>query len=573
MFKKHCKKALLIAIIMTAFLGSCSNRLSDTIIPPIETNNTWTISITSNPSGIISSQTFQGNTSDSFTLPLLKTDGYSLYRYVDENGNVYTPGTVLSYNGDRNVTISAEFIKATALPEEGTENKTISEIIEEASGSPVAIQLPSGDYTETETIELKENQSVVIEGLPETATTASLMQRAANEVSNVSINGRFVLSAGSSLILRNVELSSSEVGAHLISSKSGGVTIELYNSVLTTPSEGRAINIATESALNENVSLTVRNSTIYMTGENARGINIDGSPAFSRDKESMLDSAEIIIDNSCLLEKEDSSTTDGYVYAVNVFRTEQADLSVINNSVIQIDSKYYYAIRYYAVGNEYTASTITIDDSTIKAWTAYYIQAGSNNVTGKISNSYISGVNQSDGESDSFTTVGIDSSSNCIVSVEDSTVAFTQLGKAEQQAAAIYYWDNTGLSGGNSISFEDCAFEFEVPDDQLPIVTAYYDNFITCEGSPITPRTPNIITIDNSTLNSLTSKGYSFSSIMGKYCIDPNFNDKEAIEYDEDGYLKIPYDSCYLYNPDLGDGRSIDNKSYQNEQTTITLSI
>ena len=545
-----------------------------TYLPPIPVTRTWTVTISPNPSGIIDDLTYTQSTANDFIFPDISADGYIFYHYETSDGTIYYPGDSLSYSGTKNIEITARFIQSTPIePADPSSGISIRTIISEKNGEPVALSLPEYEYKETDPIKIADNQIVIIEGNDSAQNNLSQSRAVSNSNKATRIIGTFELGTGSTLILRNIGLSSTTTGDYLISGTAGGVSIEVDDSILTTPSGGRAINVAVESDYDSPVSVIAKDSTIEMVGQNARGINIDGDVSQNMIPGEMLTNASLILDNTELIERTDATTTDGMVYAINLFRIDQADLSIINGSRIQIDSKYYYGFRFYHVGNSETESTITIDNSYIKAWSSFYIQANSKNIRGYVTDSTLEGINQSDGSSDSFATVAIDSSSDCNVTLENSTIIFTQQGLAEQQAAAIYYYDNTGLSGGNSIEFVNCDFEISVPGGELPAVQAYYDNFITCNGTSISPRIPNRISIDNSSLNSLISQGYTFSSETFYYSIDPNFGDDISGE-DEDGYTRIPYKESCLYNPAIGSAnRERDNKSYQNQQTVMLLDI
>ena len=54
--------------------------------------------------------------------------------------------------------------------------------------------------------------------------------------------------------------------------------------------------------------------------------------------------------------------------------------------------------------------------------------------------------------------------------VVDSTIIFNKNAEASQKAASIYYYDNTGIEGGNVVNFKNCNLEFnQTPTASLPV--------------------------------------------------------------------------------------------------------
>ena len=557
-----------LAIVLIALsLSSCSQ--SAYPLPSPDTEK-WTVSIVNSPSEVGESRYFSQSTSRDFEIPEpLDVEGYTFLGYTSADGKAYKAGDLLEYSGKAVVVITAEWVKETSIAP--SESSGISNAITSADGQPVSIVLSEGEYSESESISIGDHQTVIIEG--RSSGSRSTGSSRAVTVNEATINGTFSLGTGSTLILRNVNLSDDTNGSYLISATSGGVTIELENSVLTTSSGGRGINVLVSSDYDQDVHVSLTDSTINMVGQNARGINVDGdSTQTSMNPATMLDHAVITLDNSSLVEVKDSTTSTGMVYAINIFRIEDADLSIVNGSRIVIDSRYYYAIRYYYAGSDDSESTVVIDDSMLHAWTAFYVQADSKNIKATITDSTLEGINQSDGSSDSFTTIGIDSSSNCVVEVDNCDVLYSQKGTAAQRAASIYYYDHTGLEGGNSISFNDCNFRVEAPSGDFPVVTAYYDNFITQNHEVITPRKDNIITFDSSTIRSLTSLGYEYSEEKALYSCSPSYTEEDAGTLDDDGYTKLSNFSLHIPAME-NSSRPSDQMDYQFIRTSLLLSI
>ena len=149
----------------------------------------------------------------------------------------------------------------------------------------------------------------------------------------------------------------------------------------------------------------------------------------------------------------------------------------MNNVFIYI-TKNYYAFRFFDVGsNDGQVSTISIKDSYLKAWSAFYVQANTQNVKAEVVNSTLTGVGKNSGPTDNFATISIDSSSNVKLHVVESEIIFNKAAEADQQAVAIYYYDYGDLAyGGNLVSFENCDFKLEGENATSPGVMAYADN-------------------------------------------------------------------------------------------------
>lgn len=379
--------------------------------------------------------------------------------------------------------------------------------------------------TFTENINISADNAVIISGLESPVVADSEGRAVPAEGGAASlIKGTFTLADGAELTLRNLAVAPETAGAYAISA-TNGVSVSIDNVYINTSTGGRGINIAagidTEGPIDKPVDVNLNFSAIILNGENSRGVNIDGS--FDQTK-SGSERVSISLSDSTIVQPEDDETN---VYPVQVFRSELADLEM-NNVFINI-TKNYYAFRFFDVGsNDGPESTISIRDSYLKAWAAFYVQANTRNVKAEVVDSTLVGVGQNSGTSDDFATISIDSSSNVKLNVVDSEIVFDKSAEAAQQAVAIYYYDYGDLTyGGNLVSFENCDFKLEGENETNPGVMAFVDNItgkstekvdiedvqsgtVDVKYDELAPVKKNEIVFDAASLASLTRQGYVY---------------------------------------------------------------
>ena len=555
---KLMRKILFSLLVAVLLFASCTEYI---IVWPDQSGSVWTVVITSSPDGLFEDVSTQQSTRNDFVVPdAVAVDGYSFIGYVGEDGIQYEAGDIIEYDGKYTYEITARYVESIQIGDGTTgEISSISDAISSTSSAIVAVTLPTGEYTE-EDISVPSGRTLIIDG--------NRSSKARTLTNSSQLIGTIKLSEDSSLIMRNVSMTSDTTNGYLITANSGGVSVKLEETVLTTPEGGRGINFAVDSNPDDFIEVSLHDSVIYMVGQNARGINIDGDSIQRRDSEYRLDFASLVLDNSKLIEQKSTTTTTGAVYAVNIFRADKADVDIINGSEIQIDSRYYYAFRFFNVGTANEVSTIDVSDSSLQGWSALYIQSDSKNVKATIENSTLVGHNYSDGYSDGFSTIGVDSSSDCSIVIRNSDITAAQDGASGQTIASIYYYDNTGLTGGNTIEFANCNITFQPLNHDEPMAMSYYDNIITQEGVLISNRKPNEIIYDSATLASLDD---SYHYETGRYAINPEYTYDDYENLDEDGYIKLPYEdpenridyTTALYTPNMGNGNAKDNLSYQ----------
>lgn len=415
--------------------------------------------------------------------------------------------------------------------------------------------------TFAENINISADNAVIISGLdsPVVADSEGRAVPAEGDAASL-IKGTFTLSDGAELTLRNLAIAPETAGAYAISA-TNGVSVSLDNVYINTSAGGRGINIAdgadTEGPIDKPVDVNLNFSVIILNGENSRGVNIDGS---SDQTKSGTERVIISLSDSSIVQPEEDATS---VYPVQVFRSELADLEM-NNVFINI-TKNYYAFRFFDVGsNDGPESTISIRDSYLKAWSAFYVQANTQNLKAEVVNSTLTGVGKNSGPSDNFATISIDSSSNVKLNVVDSEIVFNKAAKADQQAVAIYYYDYGDLTyGGNLVSFENCNFKLEGENETSPGVMAFVDNItgkstekvdiedaqsgtVDVKYDELAPAKKNEIVFDAASLASLTSQGYVYERMEDEVIWDlqiPCYEnparpiDGYAYRFDEDIYM------------------------------------
>ncbi len=415
------------------------------------------------------------------------------------------------------VDVSSDYVfvdSATGSDETGTGSsdapyKTIGKAIAQ-SGDDVSI-LASGSFSED--INIQAGASVTIAG---TSTISPVSFNEDNRaIANTeegydTIVGNITMGAGATLKLADIAIKPDS--GYAISS-SEGVTISLDHVLIVNASGGRSINILPpDTQLKQNVDISLASSALVITGTsmNDRGINIDGD-------DTQRTSATVSVDLSLIDSSIIQSGERGSVYPISIFRVDQVDLS-IDKSIISIVSNY-YAFRFFDVGSEAEKSTVTITDSTLEAWAAVYLQACSENVDVTVTGSILDGSNYNSGDTNGFAVVAVDSTREVNVNVVDSVVRFGMYGEADQQAAAIYYYDHPFIAdGGNSINFRNCHFVFTGDNPHRTGLLSFAENYhgFTKDGGELQLFDPvpqaNIITFDDATMADITAQGYIYET-------------------------------------------------------------
>ena len=418
-----------------------------------------------------------------------------------------------------------------------------------------------------EVINISADNAVIISGLesPVVADTYGRAVAADGDAASL-IKGTITLADGAVLTLRNLAIAPENAGAYAISAEDG-VSITLDNVYINTSSGGRGINIAdgadTEGPIDKPVDVSFKFSAIILNGYDSRGINIDGS----YDKtQSGVEEVSISLSDSTIIQPEDDEAS---VYPVQIFRSELAELEM-NNVFIYI-TKNYYAFRFFDVGsNDGQVSTISIKDSYLKAWSAFYVQANTQNVKAEVVNSTLTGVGKNSGPTDNFATISIDSSSNVKLHVVESEIIFNKAAEADQQAVAIYYYDYGDLAyGGNLVSFENCDFKLEGENATSPGVMAYADNItgksteevniedaqsgaVDVKYDELFPAVRNEIVFDAASLASLTSQGYVYEKMQDEVVWDLQIPCYENPDRPFDGYAYRFDEDIYMFAYDDG---------------------
>lgn len=404
-----------------------------------------------------------------------------------------------------------------------------------------------------EVINITADHAVIISGLesPVVADTYGRAVAADGDAASL-IKGTVKLADGAVLTLRNLAVAPENAGAYAISAEDG-VSVTLDNVYINTSAGGRGISVVDEGsdgAIETPVNIDIRFSTIIVNAENTRGISVTSSADTLKKSSGKL---SISLSDSTI-----EQGVEGIAYPFVIYRAGLADINMDNVSISI--KKNYYSFYLYDVGsNEGPVSTVLIKDSYIKGWAAFYVQANTQNLEAEVEGSTLVGIGQNSGVSDNFATIAIDSSSNVKLSVVGSEIVFDKAAEAEQQAAAIYYFDNKDpYTGGNRISFENCDFKLEGKNATSLGVMAYADNITGKSTEPLetgneefvyeekTTVERNEIIFDAASLASLTSQGYVHENIteeIEKWLhIPASENQKRpkdgyAYRFDEDIYM------------------------------------
>ena len=404
-----------------------------------------------------------------------------------------------------------------------------------------------------EVINITADHAVIISGLesPVVADTYGRAVAADGDAASL-IKGTITLADGAVLTLRNLAVAPENAGAYAISAEDG-VSVTLDNVYINTSAGGRGISVVDEGsdgAIETPVNIDIRFSTIIVNAENTRGISVTSSADTLKKSSGKL---SISLSDSTI-----EQGVEGIAYPFVIYRAGLADINMDNVSISI--KKNYYSFYLYDVGsNEGPVSTVLIKDSYIKGWAAFYVQANTQNLEAEVEGSTLVGIGQNSGVSDNFATIAIDSSSNVKLSVVGSEIVFDKAAEAEQQAAAIYYFDNKDpYTGGNRISFENCDFKLEGKNATSSGVMAYADNITGKSTEPLetgneefvyeekTTVERNEIIFDAASLDSLTSQGYVHENIteeIEKWLHIPASENQQrpkdgyAYRFDEDIYM------------------------------------
>lgn len=413
-----------------------------------------------------------------------------------------------------------------------------------------------------EVINISADNAVIISGLesPVVADTYGRAVAADGDAASL-IKGTITLADGAVLTLRNLAVAPENAGAYAISAEDG-VSVTLDNVYINTSAGGRGISVVddadTEEPIDKPVDVNLKFTTISLNGDGSRGINIDGSHDQTQNG---TEKVSISMSDSTIIQAEDDESS---VYPVQIFRSELAELEM-NNVFIYI-TKNYYAFRFFDVGsNDGQVSTISIKDSYLKAWSAFYVQANTQNVKAEIVNSTLTGVGKNSGPTDNFATISIDSSSNVKLHIVESEIIFNKAAEADQQAVAIYYYDYGDLAyGGNLVSFENCDFKLEGENATSPGVMAYADNItgkstekvniedaqsgaVDVKYDELVPEVRNEIVFDVASLASLSSQGYVYEKMQDEVVWDLQIPCYENPDRPFDGYAYRFDEDIYMF--------------------------
>ena len=404
-----------------------------------------------------------------------------------------------------------------------------------------------------EVINISADNAVIISGLesPVVADTYGRAVAADGDAASL-IKGTITLADGAVLTLRNLAVAPENACAYAISAEDG-VSVTLDNVYINTSAGGRGISVVddgSDGAIETPVNIDVRFSTIIVNAEKTRGISVTSSADTLKKSSGKL---SISLSDSTI-----EQGVEGIAYPFVIYRAGLADINMDNVSISI--KKNDYSFYLYDVGsNEGPVSTVLIKDSYIKGWAAFYVQANTQNLEAEVVGSTLVGVGQNSGVSDNFATIAIDSSSNVKLSVVGSEIVFDKAAEAEQQAAAIYYFDNKDpYTGGNRISFENCDFKLEGKNTTSSGVMAYADNITGKSTESLetgneefvyeekTTVERNEIIFDAASLASLTSQGYVHENIteeIEKWLHIPASENQQrpkdgyAYRFDEDIYM------------------------------------
>lgn len=551
-----CILIMLAALAFITALSSCTEKV---IVPISE----WKITITHDPTAAGMTEEHTLYSYESYALPVSESDGYVLESYTDDTGRNYLPGDVIHFNGKNRSFVAHWAVETIIEPSAPGEPVTglIKDAIDAASGRNIIINLPSSagtEYSEPERIVINPGQSVTING-PEAAGRSRTASRSASTTAPV-LDGSFELSEGSSLTINNIRMTSS-TDKDLIFSESGDIEINVYDSVLTAYPNSNAIGINISENPSSTVRINIEGSLFELTAgvgnstsNVSRGLFVRGDSTQMHKLEDQLDMAEIsIIDTEM---KQISNDGDYLIIPIDIQWVDDMDIS-LDDVDISIN-KNYYALRFYGVGTENTEPQLRIKDSTLKAWSALYIQGDSKNIHAEVDRSTLTGINLNSGTTNDFGTIAINSSCHNIINLNRCTIAYSAQGNANQSAASIYHWDHTGMEGGNEVNFNGCDFDFS-NGSTTPVITFGIEIIMTRSGREINGY--SYINLDSATLSALENQGYKLTMEEEKKAIDPSYG-ADVEGFDEDGYKKIPYAEWPFTNPSW-EGGGNDGEAYQ----------
>ena len=516
------KKAMKLAAVLMmslALLASCDIKLDGSVLDQIEEGlptityiDRGQIWQTVQSSTLVSAETSPQRIGFSFLGWALSYGGDPVTSFgesITENVTLYAIWAV-DVSSDYVFVDSAAGSDETGTGSSDAPYKTIGKAIAQRSGDDVSI-LASGSFSED--INIPAGASVTIAGMSTVSPVAFNEDNRAianTEEGYDTIVGNITMDAGATLKLADIAI---KPGSGYAISSNEGVTISLDHVLIVNASGGRSINILPpDTQLKQNVDISLASSALVITGTstNDRGINIDGD-------DTQRTSATVSVDLSLVDSSIIQSGEGGLVYPINIFRVDQADLA-IDNSIISIVSNY-YAFRFFDVGSEAEKSTVTITDSTLEAWAAVYLQACSENVDVTVTGSILDGSNYNSGDTNGFAVVAVDSTREVNVNVVDSVVRFGMYGEADQQAAAIYYYDHPFIAdGGNSINFRNCHFVFTGDNPHRTGLLSFAEIYhgFTKDGGELQLFDPvpqaNVITFDDATMADITAQGYIYET-------------------------------------------------------------
>ena len=505
----------LLLVLTVVMVSSCTQK----VYIPIKLPPTWKITFINEPAtaGESYSDSYTGKT---YTLSEPSAiDGYEFGCFRMMDGTELQPGDKITYSGD-NIVIYVVWTPIITVDTSAGSTDVISSAIQDLSAGRYIINLPKGNFVESNPITITAGQDILIRGESAEATTLS---------TEISIAEGASLSVENATLLQNTanNLLRADENNDIIHATTGDVSISLKSCVLNVNEKGAAIDVTVpvdeehgEVQISlEDTRININQAAASPVGA-ARGIDINSydynasSPFAGRISSLILD-----INDSYICQNENDTT--GSVIGVCISNVDYMDVD-INNSIIKIkDTGTHYAICIDTCGTSEKRSAVDINDSALTGWYCIFLRDNCIGFDINVKNSDLTTINSQSGNYNGISVLQMNDCENCSLTADNVHFTFgtTDATKAEGLIFGFQY--NNGikvLGGGNSFHILNSDFEL-YRSVESPLKVAAIDNFDFDTG-----YTENTYEIDQVSLKNLLNllPGTSLTPrhTHGKYTAD-----------------------------------------------------
>ncbi len=436
---------LVVFLLLILFTLSACRQVVIVPLPPV-TDNSYVLTLQIK---IQDYEPYVYETITSAKVPNLpEMEGLKALGWFDEDDNEIMTGSTIR----KDMVLTAKYIAADSStiiynPTDETQS-SLQDILKDNDIS--VLYLPSGSFDNLE--DSSTNDFTINHGMSIIGGGSSPVSFAEGRAVSYTDTGATIIDAGLTIdtaervTLKNVYITKTQGSDSLSIKNATGLEhfdLLVENSVIIPPTDVRGIQAYSGP---QSADVTLRNSYISIdtssTSQYRIGMNFV-MPENEDDTELNLK-----IENSTI--SVDNSSGGAYGIGINIESADIVNIDISNSSIAE--DGHGYGVRLYGCGiNEAGAkSTVTINDSVLSGWYAYYIQSNSQDIDSILNNTTLIGTSCERDTTYTGSTLAIDSSSECSITVNGGKIE-AHNKYAGQNLFSVYYFDNDYSPAGNSV--------------------------------------------------------------------------------------------------------------------------